>query len=300
MENYQFHTYSNCEMCTAPAAEFRLKGKRLDQAQGWFPKKKQGNTTPIFCCNNCGLLFCNPVPIPNQVEQHYGVSPETYWENQQVVSSFENSIDAIADLIQQYMDPHNAHFLDIGSGMGNDIYAAKQMGFKVTGIEPSLSFRSASIAKFSLTEDEIINSTWEAVELPENHFDFITFGAVLEHLPFPGLAIQKAMKHLKKGGIIQIQVPNARWLTGRIINFVYQFTGRGYICNLSPLHSPFHLFEFHKRSFQAFADQNGLDIVHLQYDICDTMLPRSLNWLVKPIMKVSNTGMEINILYRKR
>ncbi len=300
MNNYTFHEYQTCELCSSPKSQFKYLGKRLNGAQGWFPKRKQGHTTPIYQCKNCGLLFCHPVPLPLSVEQHYGMDPNEYWKDQNVVESTDNAISYLRPLLEHYLTLQNAYFLDIGSGMGNDLNAAKQMGFNVLGIEPSSAFRTASIAKFSLAEHEVILSDWAQSELPVDHFDFISFGAVLEHLPFPGKALQKAISHLKAGGLIHLQVPNSRWLTARFINFVYRFTGNGYVCNLSPLHAPFHLFEFHKTSFESFASTNKLDIVHLQYDICDTMLPKQLDWLVKPIMKVSNSGMELNVLYRKQ
>jgi 2-polyprenyl-3-methyl-5-hydroxy-6-metoxy-1,4-benzoquinol methylase len=45
------------------------------------------------------------------------------------------------------------------------------------------------------------------VIFPEAHFDFITFGAVLEHLYDPSMSIHKAMSWLKPSGIMHIEVP---------------------------------------------------------------------------------------------
>lgn len=300
MSNYDYIAYEFCEMCLAQKESFTKMGVRLDQAQGWFPKSKKGEKTTVVSCKNCGLIFCQPVPIPINIEHHYGQAPTEYWKNQQVVESQDNSLDAVESEIRKHIQPESSYLLDVGSGMGNDLNAAKKMGFKVLGVEPSSNFRTASIQKYGFKEDEIIHCTFEQFSLKKESFDFITFGAVLEHLPHPGLALKKAIELLKPGGIIQVQVPNARWLTARMINFIYRFTAGGFVCNLSPLHAPFHLFEFHEQSFKHFASQNKLDIVLLQYDICDTMLPSSLNWIIKPLMKATNSGMELTILYRKQ
>ena len=65
------------------------------------------------------------------------------------------------------------------------------------------------------------------------------------------------------------------------------------------MHSPFHLYEFTLESFENNARLNGYEIVGVHYEICDTFLPRVLDKLIKPIMKSTNTGMEIYILLRK-
>ena len=47
----------------------------------------------------------------------------------------------------------------------------------------------------------------EEVEYPNDFFDFITFGAVLEHLYNPAESIERALQWLKPGGVMQIEVP---------------------------------------------------------------------------------------------
>ena len=40
----------------------------------------QGITITIVKCNNCGMIFPNPLPIPGNIADHYGVPPEDYWK----------------------------------------------------------------------------------------------------------------------------------------------------------------------------------------------------------------------------
>lgn len=296
MSSYFFHTFTQCEMCGADPSHFRSMGKRLDRAQGFFPAKRNGDLTQVVRCTHCGLIFCQPMPIPQEVDHHYNIDPESYWTDN-VLSTQENSIDSINQFLKGFT---KKRALDIGSGMGNDLNALKELGFQVVGIEPSKSFAEASQKKFGFSNSEVLVQRLEESAFESESFDFIAFGAVLEHLPFPGKALEKAVNWLTTGGLLQIQVPNARWLTARLVNTVYHITSPGFVCNLSPRHAPYHLFEFTEASFRTFAKAHALDIVLLQYDICDTMLPRWTNSLVKPYMRLTNTGMELNLLLQKK
>jgi hypothetical protein len=58
-----------------------------------------------------------------------------------------------------------------------------------------------------IPEDSLALAGVEDAKLPAEHFDFISFGAVLEHLQSPCQAIERAIGWLKPGGIIQAEVP---------------------------------------------------------------------------------------------
>jgi hypothetical protein len=55
---------------------------------------------------------------------------------------------------------------------------------------------------------------------------------------------------LAPNGQIYAEVPSARWLIGRMLNLAYRVRGIDYVTNLSPMHSPYHLYEFELKSFQ--------------------------------------------------
>ena len=63
-----------------------------------------------------------------------------------------------------------------------------------------LPFYERAISKMNIDPGKLKLGMIEDVDYPENHFDFITFGAVLEHLYHPAASIEKAMKWLKPGG----------------------------------------------------------------------------------------------------
>ena len=118
--------------------------------------------------------------------------------------------------------------------------------------------------------------TIEELEYGENSFDFITFGAVVEHLYSPKYCIKKAMNWLKPGGVIHIEVPSSNWLISKYMNIYFRLRGTNYVTNLSPMHNPFHLYEFDIKSFQKLGEQIGYTIDHYEYSVCEIyFIPRS-------------------------
>ncbi len=87
-------------------------------------------------------------------------------------------------------------------------------------------------------------SSVEDADFPARSFDFITFGAVLEHLYSPSLALSRALGWLRPGGIIQAEVPSSDHLLSKLLNFYFRLRGTNYVTHLSPMHPPFHLYEF--------------------------------------------------------
>ena len=105
---------------------------------------------------------------------------------------------------------------------------------------------------------------------------------------------------LKPNGIIHIQVPSSNWLVHKLVNFFYKITGTDYVGNLSPMHKPYHLFEFSLNSFKKHSERFNYEIIDFDYYVCETYLPKSLDFFIKPLMKWTNTGMQLAIWIRKK
>jgi predicted SAM-dependent methyltransferase len=140
----------------------------------------------------------------------------------------------------------------------------------------------------------------EEVEYPECYFDFISFGAVLEHLYDPSESIKKAMFWLKPKGIIHIEVPSSDWFVNKIINFYYKLRMTDYVGNISPMHEPFHLHEFSLDSFKLNAKNNNYDIAFYEYYVCETYMPKLADYILKPYMKLTNKGMQLCVWLQKK
>ncbi len=299
-KRYYFNYIDSCNMCGSKTDTHKILGKRLNASQGKSPNNKIGITTTIVKCTNCGLIYSNPQPVPFDIQDHYGVPPESYWkENYFTISNsyFQGEIERLKKLID-FKDGMKS--LDIGAGLGKQMNALTKAGFNAYGFEPSKQFHERAISKMAIDPDKLKLGMIEEVEYAENYFDFISFGAVLEHLYNPSDSILKAMKWLKPNGIIHIEVPSSNWLIGKIINLFYKLKGIGYVGNLSPMHEPFHLYEFELKSFEEHAKRHNYELAFHEYYVCQTFMPKIADYILKPYMSWTNTGMQLCVWLRKR
>lgn len=146
--------------------------------------------------------------------------------------------------------------------------AMARAGFDVYGIEPSETFRAKAIERMGVRSDRLQLADIENARIPDASFDFVTFGAVLEHLQEPAVAIEKAMQWLKPGGVVQAEVPSSRWLISKIANAFFSMNRVNYVSNLSPMHSPLHLYEFGLDSFRKHARRAGYEVALHRFAVC--------------------------------
>lgn len=300
MKKYSFKMISNCEMCGSETKNHKVLGQRLNKPQGFRPKKKIGISVSIQKCSNCNLIYSNPQPIPNDIQDHYGTPPEDYWGE----SYFKWSPDYFAYQINEVKEmmpfEQGMKALDIGAGIGKAMKSMDAAGFDTYGLEPSEPFYNRALERMKIDAERLKFGAIEDVEYNENTFDFITFGAVFEHLYEPSLCLEKALKWLKPGGLIQIEVPSSKWLMPRYMNFYFKLVGTNYVTNLSPMHSPFHLHEFDTKSFEAQAGKLGFEIMKKRYEVGSIYhFPKFMHSLLKWYMKKTNKGMQLTVYLKK-
>jgi SAM-dependent methyltransferase len=290
---YEFRQVFECNMCGS--VDFKLLGLRLNSSQGYNPRRAEGIAVPIKRCCSCGLIFADPQPIPNDLADHYGLPPEDYWADP---SHWDWTPDYFATEIteaKRLLDFRpGMTALDIGVGLGKAMRSLDHAGFDSWGIEPIPRFREKAVAGMGLDADRVILASAEGAEFDESSFDFITFGAVLEHLYDPALALTRAMQWLKPGGIIQAEVPSADYLLSKLVNFYFRLRGTNYVTHISPMHPPFHLYEFTLRSFARF------NLVHHRYEVGSIRhLPKPLHPLLRWLMAKTDRGMQITVYLRR-
>ena len=276
--------------------EFKILGRRLNRSQGRNPRKLIGISTTIVKCKKCDLIYSNPQPIPATLQDHYGIPPENYWKEDYFVLDPGYYCHEISRFKQLNSFYEGMKSLDIGAGIGKAMIALKGMGFDAYGFEPSEPFYKRAIEKMNIPRDRIRLGMIEEMDYPSNEFDFITFGAVLEHVYDPSASILMAMNWLKPGGLIHIEVPSSKWLVGKLINLYYKLQALDYVGNISPMHEPFHLFEFSLTSFEEHAKIHNYSVAFHEYYECPT---NRITKLLVPFMRRTGTGMQIAIWLRK-
>lgn len=296
---YTFEKITNCEMCGDSTDKHKILGQRMNQSQGLNPRNKAGISVSVQKCNSCNLIYSQPLSIPHNIQDHYGKPPEEYWKSEYFdwnPSYFSDEIKIVKNLMD-FERGMNA--LDIGCGLGKCMKSLEQAGFNVYGIESSETFYQKAITEMGIQKEKIHLGMLEEIELNEK-FDFITFGAVLEHLYHPAKALEKAFKWLNKGGIVQVEVPSSNHLIPKLINTFYRLKCTNYVTHLSPMHSPYHLYEFDLESFKSMSKRMNYEIAEHHYYVCSIYhMPKILHPMFRWYMRKNNMGMQLAVYLRK-
>ena len=295
--SYSFHPVDVCVMCRSPRR--RMLGMRLNASQGLRPASAAGVAVSVKQCADCDLIFADPLPVPASLSDHYGLPPEEYWHSEEFADwspdYFAQEIETAKRLLPF---EKGMTALDIGVGLGKGMRSLTHAGFEAWGIEPSKPFYDRAAEK--VDRERLQLAAVEDADFPDESFDFITFGAVLEHIYDPSAVLGRVLKWLKPGGIIQAEVPSSSHLMARLINRYFRLRGTNYVTHISPMHVPFHLYEFGLKSFEKNAAINGYELAEHRYTVCAIYhAPRLLHGPLRWWMDRTNTGMQLTVYLRK-
>ena len=293
---YRFEPVTACVMCGS--AEAKTIGRRLNGHQGLRPRGAVGVATTVARCRTCGLIYANPRPVPDSLAEHYGRPPEAYWH----AAYFEDDVDYFGSQARRFWHLWDGkgtpRALDIGAGLGKEMTALERHGFDTFGIEPSPEFRKRAIA-LGLDPDRLQLAAVEDAQYEPGTFDFVSFAAVLEHLHDPAAALKRALGWLAAGGLIHVEVPSAKWLLARLLNLANRGRGSDYVTNLSPMHPPYHLYEFTLDSFERHARRAAYEVVDHRFYPCNTFLLHPVDALARRVMAATDTGMQLEVWLRQ-
>jgi SAM-dependent methyltransferase len=123
-------------------------------------------------------------------------------------------------------------FLDLGCWVGFQLAEARDRGWRAVGVEPSAFAHAYATETLGL---DVERAELDAIALPQDEFDAVLLGDVIEHLPDPGAALDRIADSLLPGGVLAIAAPDAgsrlaRAMGGRwwsvIPTHVHYFTRR--------------------------------------------------------------------------
>ncbi len=296
---YKFIELSSCNMCGCSLKEAKFIGHRLNRSQGLNPRGKKGIAITVWRCKSCGLVYSNPMPVPESLQDHYsGITGSEYtlsdiWSE----GIFKRQLITANRLLKS---SNQIKALDIGSGHGHCLKSLVQAGYDAYGIEGSEVFYKETIKIHPELSDRITCIELENAFYEDNTFDFITFGAVLEHLYDPRESLEKALNWLKPGGIIHLEVPNANWLISILVDKFYQLSGTTFTTRVSPMHSPFHIYEFTLKSLIECGEQIGFKIKEFKYfDDYVPYFPVLLQKIIKKLMKKTSSCLQLEVWLEK-
>jgi len=99
-----------------------------------------------------------------------------------------------------------ARLLEIGCGSGVFLARMRNLGWKVSGIDPDPAAVSWAQRVHHL---DVTCGTWEQMRFPADSFDVITMNHVIEHVHDPVGLLTECQRMLRPGGNLVLTTPNA-------------------------------------------------------------------------------------------
>lgn len=232
----------------------------------------------LWRCGSCGLVFVHPKPGLETIRAFYteryfhsdfscGVRQGTYLETE--ASRVEEYRETLSQ-IKAFKT--SGRFLEVGCAAGSFLNYARRAGFEVEGVDISEWASGTAREQFGL---DVHTGRLIEAKLPEQSYDVIFLGDVLEHEPDPSDLLVEVRRLLRDNGVVVIKVPVyvnsfyyrlARrlpwsWTMGRLDERLLQSLK---LSDDQPGLPPYHLYEYSPRTLDMLLAKNGLRILRTQ------------------------------------
>jgi predicted O-linked N-acetylglucosamine transferase (SPINDLY family)/SAM-dependent methyltransferase len=189
--------YEACPLCRSPdfapmreadCSQHPIYHPILPPTMAWRRCGACGHvfTEGYFTPEAAGIVFAKTVP-------HQTVGHDI--EQQRLVSA--RMVERVARHVA------SGDWLDVGFGNGSLLFTAEEWGYRPVGLD----LRAENVRALGRLGYEAYQSTVEELDFP-NRFSVISMADVLEHVPYPGVALKAARRLLRKSGVLFVSMPN--------------------------------------------------------------------------------------------
>lgn len=239
-----------CNLCRSDQSEM------VYELSDWL-LERVGSQFTLVRCKQCGLVYQNPRPLIDEMEEHYPPEYESYqampgggktsWIARLAVNyGLNKRIRAITRYKRQ------GSLLDVGCASGRFIGSLNgKPDWNVAGVE--ISPYASQLAR-----DQGLNvftGTLEQATFPDNSFDVVTMWDVLEHLHDPGATLREVYRILKADGILVLRLPNADSRDAKLFGPYW-----------SGLDAPRHLYVFGITTLSNLLAKTGFQVQRIRCD----------------------------------
>jgi len=289
----------SCPVCESDVPKFF--GWRGGEAH----QSGAGVKTAIVRCENCTHQYPNPMPFPKRDLDEIYIDADEYFRGHDVEKKKQSGLGVIRGFEERL--GRKGRFLDVGCGVGELLWAARESGWESEGVDPSKEFIEIGRKRLDVHGRAM---TLEEAEFPGDYFDAVTMNGIIEHLYNPFETLKEIHRVLTPGGWLWLDAPNEDGLYMKLGNLYMRIRGKDWVVNLAPTFSPYHVQGFNPKSLKKIIERAGFSLESLE--IFGEVSPqtgeqtlrlrlefnaaRLANWFGKSIGK----GMYMGLLARKQ
>lgn len=194
---------------------------------------------------------------------------------EQRLGSKDRAYEQVLDAIGRHTRTKETALLDVGASVGHFLNHARSRGYETAGIE-----LSQDVVSFLRDQGHrAYCGTLESLRLEDGSFDVVTYLEVFEHLKHPVRELSEIRRVLRKGGVLCLEVPNARFQLwkGRVEKCrLYQVLFDKPVFGLMP---HIHFNHFTTDTGEKMLVDNGFQVLETMVrepTICTTRYPKGL------------------------
>lgn len=219
----------------------------------------------ILRCADCTFMWLDPQPSDAELHEVYG---ENYYRNDRFYESNGQTIYGYFDYASErfvkqqdlqrvvhrivgLLDPVEAggrRFLDVGCGLGYLLDVAHDRGFSVEGIDYNRTAVDWIGRKYTFPA---VSGDFMAHE--GGPYDAVAMLDVIEHLPRPFEALEKAASLIRPGGVFALSTMDSDSLVSRLLGSRLEDFRR----------TREHLYFFNRPTIRAGLERAGLEVLRI-------------------------------------
>jgi SAM-dependent methyltransferase len=234
-----------CPLCSATDVELYVNSPHRELTSAAIgSSRKEVGCGQILRCRQCRLGFRASRTDDDDLARLYADYDTGVYQSE--VRGRMATADRHLHIVRRYCSP--SRLLDVGCASGMFLACAADVGWRVVGVEPSTALSRLAEEKLN-GRGRVIATTLQNAGLSDGDFDVVTLWDVLEHVPQPLEFLRMAVRLLKRGGHLFLNVPDLDSFQARLLGSRW------------PLLLPEHLNYFNRKSLAFCGAQAGLAVV---------------------------------------
>jgi glycosyltransferase involved in cell wall biosynthesis/ubiquinone/menaquinone biosynthesis C-methylase UbiE len=170
-------------------------------------------------CRECGHMMLHPPPSGEELGLIYN---ENYWlldgsdeERRHFAQVKQATAQSYLELVGRCLGRHGGRLLEIGSGAGDLLASAIELGYDVTGVEPSASACARARERLGNRGRIICGDIADLSE--RNYFDVCILADVIEHVEDPRVFLQLVYELVRTDGVVIMATPSLQSWSARLM-----------------------------------------------------------------------------------